>query len=182
MAEHGMIGGDSAGFRAMVILGNAIYGRRISDWFKKALNRTMRTTRRITSINIPIGGVQWSLPIDASFGRAQDEWELRREIYLWAGIEAYGAKDGARRLGELMVPEVHAVEKYLAMNPEMRRWVECNIEAGTCGAAVAELRNKKEQFRQARLVELGDVPKRKPNPEFDWMRQAAQGNLSRVVH
>jgi hypothetical protein len=150
-------------------------------WFKKASKWTMRTARRITGISTPIGGAQWSPPIDTSFGRAQDEWELRHEIYLWAGIEAYATKDGARRLGELMVPEVQAVEKYLAENPEIRRWVERNIEAGTCAAAVAELRKKREQFRQARLAELGDVPTRKPNPEFDWMRQAARGMKSRRV-
>jgi hypothetical protein len=98
---------------------------------------------------------------------------LRHEIYLLAGIEAYAAKDGERRLGELMVPEVQAVQKYLAENPETRRWVERNIEAGTCAIAVAELRKRKEEFRQARLVERGDVPRREPNPEFDWMRQAA---------
>jgi hypothetical protein len=131
--------------------------------------------RRIRGINLFGAGVQFEPSQDTSFSRAQDEWELRHEIYLLAGIEAYAAKDGARRLSELMVPEVQAVEKYLAENPEMRRWVQCNIEAGTCASAVAELRKRKEQFRRARLAELGDVPRRKPNPEFDWMRRAARG-------
>jgi hypothetical protein len=131
--------------------------------------------RRIRGINLFGAGVQFEPSQDTSFSRAQDEWELRHEIYLLAGIEAYAAKDGARRLSELMVPEVQAVEKYLAENPEMRRWVERNIEAGTCASAVAELRKRKEQSRQARLAELGDAPRRKPNPEFDWMRRAARG-------
>mgnify|MGYP007135460243 CR=1 FL=1 len=38
----------------------------------------------------------------------------------------------------------------------------------------------KEQFRQARLAELGDVSRREPNPEFDWMRQAAAGSRMEV--
>jgi hypothetical protein len=137
--------------------------------------------RRMRAINTPWGGIQLSEPPpDLSFARAQDEWELRHEIYLWAGIEAYAAKGGARRLGELMVPEVQAVEIYLAENPEMRRWVLRNIEAGTCAVAAAELRKKKEQFREARLAERGDVPRREPNPEFDWMRRAAAGSRVEV--
>jgi hypothetical protein len=115
--------------------------------------------QQVKAINTPWGGVQLSEPApDLTFARAQDEWELRHEIYLLAGIEAYAAKDAARRLSELMVPEVQAVEKYLAENPETRRWVERNIEAGTCAIAVAELRKRKEEFRQARLAERGDVP------------------------
>ncbi len=144
--------------------------------FKKGWQAAGSILRRVRSINTPWGGVQLSDPApDLSFARAQDEWELRHEIYLLAGIEAYAAKDGARRLGELMVPEVQAVEKYLAENPETRRWVERNIEAGACAIAVAELRMRKEEFRQARLAERGDLPRRVPNPEFDGLRQAARG-------
>jgi hypothetical protein len=150
--------------------------------FKKGWKAARSILRRVRAINTPWGGVQLSEPApDLSFARAQDEWELRHEIYLLAGVEAYAAKDGARRLGELMVPEVQAVEKYLAENPETRRWVERNIEAGTCAIAVAELRKRKEEFRQARLAERGDVPRREPNPEFDWMRQAARGVPKRIA-
>jgi hypothetical protein len=149
--------------------------------FKKGWKAGASILRRVRVINTPWGGVELSEPTpDLSFARAQDEWELRHEIYLWAAIEAYAAKDGARRLGELMVPEVRAVEIYLAENPETQRWVQRNIEAGTCAAAVAELRKRKEQFRQARLAERGDVPRREPNPEFDWMRQAAAGSRMKV--
>jgi hypothetical protein len=150
--------------------------------FKKGWKAARSMLRRVRGINTAWGGVQLSEPApDLSFARAQDEWELRHEIYLLAGIEAYAAKDGARRLGELMVPEVQAVEKYLAENPETRRWVERNIEAGTCASAVAELRKRKEEWRQARLTERGDVPRREPNPEFDWMRQAARGVPKRIA-
>jgi hypothetical protein len=144
--------------------------------FKKGWKAAASILRRVRAINTPWGSVQLSEPApDLSFARAQDEWELRHQIYLLAGIEAYAAKDDARRLGELMVPEIQAVEKYLAENPEMRRWVERNIEAGTCATAVAELRKRKEEFRQARLAERGDVPRREFNPKFDWMHQAARG-------
>ena len=133
-------------------------------------------SRRVRAIHIKAGVAEIELsPVsDTSFTRAQDEWELRHEIWLLAGEEAYRAKDGGRRLQELQVPEVQAVENYLAENPEMRRWVECNIKAGTCAAAVAELRNKRRQFRLARLREIGELQRRKTNPEFDWMRQVGQ--------
>jgi hypothetical protein len=141
----------------------------MGTWFKKV----RKLAARIRGINLLGAGVQFEPSQDTSFGRAQDEWELRHEIYLLAGIEAYAAKNGARRLGELMMPEVEAVEKYLAENPEMRCWVERNIAAGTCAAAVDELRKRKEQFRQSRLAD--HLPRWTPNPEFDWMRQAARG-------
>jgi hypothetical protein len=142
----------------------------LGAWFKKA----RKLAARISGLGLYGASVQLERLQDTSFERAQDEWELRHEIYLLAGIEAYAARDGARRLGELMLPEVQAVEKYLAENPEMRRWVERNIEAATCGAAAAELRKRKEKFQQTRLVELGQMPRRIPNPEFDWMRQAGR--------
>ncbi len=145
-------------------------------WIKKAWKLIATNFWRIRAFNLLGAGIQLSEPApDLSFARAQEEWELRHEIYLLAGEEAYRAKDGERRLQELMVPEVQAVEMYLAANPEMRRWADRNIEAGTCAAAAAELRKKKEQFRHVRLAQLGDVPLREPNPEFDWLRQAARG-------
>jgi hypothetical protein len=150
----------------------------LRNWFEKG-RKFAASLLRVTGISLSAAGwgvgIQLKASQDASFDRAQDEWELRHEIYLVAGIEAYAAKDGARRLAELMLPEVQVVEKYLAENPEMRRWVERNIETGTCAAAVAELRKRKERIRQARLAEVGEVPRRVPNPEFDWMRQAARG-------
>jgi hypothetical protein len=124
--------------------------------FKRGWKTAASILPRVKAVSTPLGGVQFSEPApDVSFVRAQDERELRREIYLLAGIEAYGAKDAVRRLEELMVPELQAVEKYLAENPEMRRWVERNIEAGTCANAVAELCKRKEEYRQARLAERG---------------------------
>jgi len=151
------------------------------DWLEKAVKLAARHGRHIKSITLPIwlggGGIQFEAPPeDTSFGRAQDERELRDELYLQAGIEAYSANDGGRRLRELALSKLQAVEKFLAENPEMRRWFERNLDAGTCAAAVAELRKRREQFRQARLSELGGAPMRQtPNPEFDWLRQAARG-------
>jgi hypothetical protein len=143
--------------------------------FEKARKAVASILRRIKGMSLFGASVQFEPSQDTSFTRAQDEWELRHEIYLLAGIEAYAARDGGRRLRELMVPEVQAVQHYLAQNPEMVRWVERNIQAGTCASGVAELRERKEQFRQARSAEQGDVPKRERDPEFDWFRQAAAG-------
>lgn len=140
------------------------------------LKSVKRMMSRIRAVNVTaVGGVQLEKPIDTSFDRAQHERELRREIYLLAGFEAYLAKDGQRRFAELMVPEVQAVEKYLAQNPEVRRWVDRNIECGSCAEAAATIRERRRLFREDRLAERGVVPERIPNPEFEWLREAARG-------
>lgn len=124
--------------------------------FKKGWKVATQFARRITSINTPVGGIQLSAPAcDTSFARAQDERELRYEIWLLAVQEAYIVKDRARRMQEMQgKSELNLVEDYLVANPEMRRWVDRNIELGTCAAAIADLREKKERFRQARLEQL----------------------------
>ena len=72
----------------------------LRSWFKKRWKAVTRTARRITGISTPVGGIQLSAPApDASFARAQDERELRREIWLLAVQEAYIAKDGATHAG-----------------------------------------------------------------------------------
>jgi hypothetical protein len=126
------------------------------SWVKKGWKVVAQAARRISGINTPFGGVQLSTPApDTSFVRAQDERELRYEIWLLAVQEAYVAKDGVRRMQEMQgKSELQLVEYYLAANPEIQRWVNRNIELGTCAAAVAELRDKKERFRQARLQQI----------------------------
>lgn len=125
--------------------------------YRKAMTRGLR---RITGISTPVGGIQFSASVpDRSFNRAQDERELRHEIWLLAVQEAYIAKDGARRMREMQgKSELQLVEEYLTENPEIKRWVDRNIEAGTCEVAVAEMREKKERFRQARLDQLEKRP------------------------
>jgi hypothetical protein len=44
----------------------------------------------VKALDTPWGGIQLFEPApDLSFARARDEWELRQEIYVLAGIEAY---------------------------------------------------------------------------------------------
>lgn len=147
----------------------------MGTWFVKG----NKTVARVM-LNILGTGVQLEPSQDTSFGRAQDERELRDVLYLQALIEAYAANDGGRRIRELTLPKLQAVEKYLAENPEMQRWAERNIQAGTCAAAVADLRKLREQFRRAKLAERGGAPRlRTPNPEFEWLRETARGMQAR---
>ena len=140
-------------------------------WFLKMANGVAAKAPRITGINTPIGGVQLAPRADTSFGRAQDERQLMDEIWLLAVSEAYGAKDGTRRLGEMAgQSRLQVIEAYFMANPEIKRWVDRNVESSTCAAAVSELQEKKEQLRQSRLT----PPRRERDPAFDWMRQAGR--------
>ena len=68
------------------------------------------------------------------------------------------------------------IELYFGANPELKRWVDRNIEAGTCAAAVSELREEKERLRQWRQEQHGTPARRiEPDPAFEWLRQAAGG-------
>jgi hypothetical protein len=74
----------------------------LHSWFKEGWKAMARNAQRITGITTPYGGIQLSAPApDTSFQRAQDERELRHEIWLLAVQEAYIAKDGARRMQEM---------------------------------------------------------------------------------
>ena len=58
--------------------------------FKKGWKAGGSILRRVKALDTSWGGIQLFEPApDLSFARAQDEWELRHEIYLLAGIEAY---------------------------------------------------------------------------------------------
>jgi len=134
-----------------------------------------RQAQRIAGVSTPFGGVQLRQLSDTSFDRAQAERELMDEIWLQAGIEAYGAKDGARRLQEMMgQTRVQVIDSYFAENPEIKRWVERNIEAGTCNQAVTELREKREMLKQLRQDQRGAPPQgRVSNPDLEWLHRAA---------
>jgi len=151
------------------------------SWFRKGKKTAAGAARRVTGFNTPLGGVQFAPPTakpDTSFGRAQDERELVDEIWYQALSEANGAKDAVRRLQEMQgQTRLEVIEAYFRANPEIKRWVDRNIEAGTCAAAVSELREKREQFRQSKQPQRGGsgTPSLPRDPAFDWLRQAARG-------
>jgi hypothetical protein len=101
-----------------------------------------------------------------SFDRAKDERELMDEIYLLAGSEAYRGQRMHAIVGRSR-PEV--IAWYFAENPEIKRWVDHSIEAGTCADASAGLRAKKEEFRRWLHEQREDLPRPERNPEFAWM-------------
>ena len=141
---------------------------------RRVWHRLAEQARRITGFSTPFGGIQLRPPSDTSFSRAQDERQLMDEIWLLAGSEAYRAKDAARRLQEMTAQSrLRVMEAYFAANPEVKRWVDRNIEAGTCAAAVSELREKKEEWRQEQRGEAVQRPER--DPAFEWLREAARG-------
>ena len=150
------------------------------SWFRKSKKAASAAAGRITGFSTPLGGVQFASPPtkpDTSFGRAQAERELMDEIWFQAVSEAYGAKDATRRLQEMQRQTgVEVIEGYFSANPEIKRWVDRNIEAGTCVAAVSELREKREQFRKWKEEQRErKVPPQPSDPSFDWLRQAARG-------
>jgi hypothetical protein len=101
-----------------------------------------------------------------SFDRAKDERELMDEIWLQAGREA----SRVHRIHEIVGrSRLDVIAWYFAENPEYERWVDRNIEAGTCADAVAELRVKNEEFRRLLQEQREDLPTREPNPDFAWM-------------
>jgi hypothetical protein len=101
-----------------------------------------------------------------SFDRAKDERELMDEIWLLAGSEAYRGHRMRALVGRSQ-PEV--IAWHFAENPEFNRWVDRNIEAGTCADATAELRAKNEEFRRWLQEQREDLPRPERNPDFAWM-------------
>lgn len=105
------------------------------------------------------------------------------EIWLLAGSEAYGAKDAVRRLQETTgQSRLQVIESYFAANPEMKRWVDRNIEARTCATAVSELREEKERFREWRQKRGGkSAPPPERDPAFEWLYEAARGRTGEAT-
>lgn len=113
--------------------------------------------RRVTGISTPLGGIQLAPPTsvapmaDNSFKRVQDERALMDDIWQVAVSEAFGAKDASRRMQELSgLSRDQVIETYLATQPELRRWVIRNIDAGTCAIAIQQLRERRDEMQQER--------------------------------
>jgi hypothetical protein len=153
------------------------------SWLRKGKKTATGAARRITGISTPLGGVQLAPPApkpDTSFGRAQDERELMDEIWLLAVSEAYGAKDGARRMGEMAGrSRLDVIEMYFDENPEVKRWVDRNMKVGTCSAAVSELREKEQRYKQWQQERCGMPPPQGRDPAFEWLHQAARGTAAK---
>lgn len=58
---------------------------------------------------------------------------------------------------------------YFGEYPEIRRFVDRHIEAGSCAEAVAELRSAREKRHRWLLEQHGDIPTPERNSDFDWM-------------
>jgi hypothetical protein len=101
-----------------------------------------------------------------SFDRAKDEREFMDEIWLQSGIDAYR---GHRMREVVGLSRLDVIAWYFAENPDITRWVDRNIEAGTCTDAVAELRAKREEFRRWRQEQREGMPRPERNPDFAWM-------------
>jgi hypothetical protein len=99
-----------------------------------------------------------------SFDRAKDERELMDEIWLLAGSETYQSNRMHAIAGR---SKLEVIAWYFAENPELKRWADRNIEAGTCADATAELRAKKEDRLQHQQREA--LPRPERNPDFAWM-------------
>ncbi len=99
-----------------------------------------------------------------SFERVRDERELTDEIWLLAVDAAY-----QRNLMHLVqgLSRSDVLAWYFGEYPEMRRFVDRHIEAGTCDAAVAELRIESEKFRQWRIDQMGPIHS---SPRSEWMK------------
>jgi hypothetical protein len=101
-----------------------------------------------------------------SFDRAKDERELMDEILLLVGSETYR---GNRMRAIVGRSRLEVIAWYFEENPEFKRWVDRNIEVGTCADAIVELRAEKEEFRRRLQEQREDLPTRQPNPDFAWM-------------
>jgi hypothetical protein len=105
--------------------------------------------------------------VSESFDQVLDERKLMEEIWFLAGDDAYH-----RSLMHLLqgLSRNDVIEWYFKEFPEMRRFVDRHIEAGTCAAAVTELRIRQEEVRQRRQEQRGAT---KPTPTKagpDWLK------------
>jgi hypothetical protein len=96
-----------------------------------------------------------------SFNRVREERELADEIFTLAGGDAY-----RRNLMHLVqgLPRAQVLDWYYSEYPEMRRYVEQHIEAGTCMDAVREL-----QSEIAKTSPQQPSQDRRREPGLEWM-------------
>ncbi len=83
--------------------------------------------------------------------------QIQAENGLWNCLwqvaldEAYNSKDAKRRFDEISgLPERAVVEMYFGYHPEMKRWAEEHMMAGTCEAAVTELQKQLQSTHRVR--------------------------------
>ena len=111
---------------------------------KKMLQRI-----RISGITFQGFGVQFASehpPVDTSFKRAQDERLLMDKIWMMATTEAYVALQAQKLNGS----RDHVIEAFFSEYPELKRFVDRNIEAGTCHEALLQLDKQTDAVRQER--------------------------------
>lgn len=91
-------------------------------------------------------------PTDTSFKRAQNERLLMDKIWMMATTEAYVARQAQKLTGS----RDHVIDAFFSEQPELKRFVERNIEAGTCHEALLQLNRQTDAVRQerARLREI----------------------------
>lgn len=100
-------------------------------------------------------GVQFALapsPPDTSFKRTQDERLLMDKIWMMATTEAYVARHAQKLSGS----RDQVIDAFFSEQPELKRFVERNIEAGTCHEALLQLNRQTDAVRKerARLREI----------------------------
>jgi hypothetical protein len=96
-----------------------------------------------------------------SFNRVREERELADEIFILAGADAY-----RRNIMHLLqgLPRAKVIDWYYSEYPEIQRYVERHIEAGTCAVAVVELRSE-----VAKTYPPSPAPEQPRNPDSEWM-------------
>jgi hypothetical protein len=126
---------------------------------------------------ISLAGIK--MRYEESFERAKDERELMDTIYTLALSEAVR---GNRMAALVDLPRSKMIERYLAENPEFERWANRNIEAGTCRAAAAELRQKVEEFRQWRREQRGPTAREETGELIEVTTIDAEGREITEFH
>ncbi len=110
---------------------------------------------RVSGITFQGFGVQFASaypPPDTSFKRAQDERLLMDKIWMMATTEAYVARQAQKLSGS----RDHVIDTFYSEQPELKRFVDRNIEAGTCHEALLQLNRQTDAVNQerARLREI----------------------------
>jgi hypothetical protein len=117
-------------------------------------------------------------PSTLTLTQIQAENGLWYRLWQVAVDEAYNSKDAKRRCDEISgLPERAVVAMYFGYHPEMKRWAEANMTAGTCEAALAELHKRLQNTHRVRAeqraVQAQAAPEQHSVPAValsgDWM-------------